>query len=140
MRVGSLASARPAYYDRNAAAQTNEYYGGVSPHAQTTRYTYTAPSGKKGVLEYGYVLLERTVAATVAGTVFGLVACQSGGITVRIPFFSTTTNTVGVVGSIHLPCAVTIYAGEQVQGITFDNSTLGTIYYTIQSKLTVFDA
>ena len=140
MRVSSFAVARPAYYDRNATPQTNEYSATVGPHTGTTRYSYTVASGKKAVVEFGFVSLQRVTAPSAGSTYYGAVLSKSFTISLRTPYVESTSVVVLASSVVALPLSLTLYGGESIEASTGDFSTGGTVFYTIQSKLTVYDA
>ncbi len=140
MKVTSYAVARPNYYDRNATPQTNESSVTVGPHNFTTRYTVTIAAGKKAILEFGYVSLQRATVAATASNYVGAVLCVSSSINIRAPFLEATSNVALAQVSLAFPLNLTIYAGERIESLTADFSTGGTVFYTLQSKATIYDA
>ncbi len=50
MRLGSLASARPQYYDRNAIGIANSNSQNITGNTTTVFTMYTVPAGKKFIL------------------------------------------------------------------------------------------
>lgn len=140
MKLGSLAAGRPAYYDRNAFARTDEYTATVGPHGFTQRFTYTVPSGKKGILEFGYVYIQRVTAPGVAGLYLAHVQCVSSGIQLRTPIIENNSAVAGLGIQTLLPMSLTIYAGETIAGQTVDFSTGGTVQFSLQAKSTIYDA
>lgn len=144
MKIGSLASARPAFYDRNATTLTQEYQNTLAPHGFTVRFTSTIPSGKKAIVEFAYVGIQRQTAATTPGVCAGVVQVNSGGILLRSPYIDTKDNSVVPATTQIIQSAnLTVYAGETIQAQSFDSSggaTPGTVYFVLQAKATQFDA
>ena len=142
MRVGSLAAARPAYYDRNATSQTITYSAVVAPHADTLRATYTTPAGKKAYVEAAAVYIRCETAPTIAGRNVGVVRITDVSANLidiaRIDKLSkTVASNSYAVTSTTMP---TIYAGETMTIRTIDFSTGGSVDYVIGAKVTQFDA
>ena len=139
MRVGSLAAARPAFYDRNAAGNVASYGATVAPHGVTTRWTITIAAGKKAFSELLVIYMERNTAATTPGTLLGIWQCNSGTFVNQY----STSNTVGYVSSQTYTPTTTLYAGETSSALTADGSsgaTPGTVTFVINFKYTTFDA
>jgi len=140
MRVSSYAVARPAYYDRNSASNTQEYVATVAPHAGTNRFSYTVASGKKMQLEFALAAMYRATAAAAVGQYSAIVFVQVGTNTPRIAYIDSVKNTVDKTEQTTSLGSVTIYAGESLSGYTSDGSTGGTVQYVIQAKATLYDA
>lgn len=140
MRISSYAVARPAYYDRNAASVTAEYVGTVGPHAGTNRFTYTVASGKKLITEFAYSSMYRATVAAPVGQYSAIVFAQVGANTPRFAYIDSVKNTVDATQQTTTAGAITIYAGESLNGYTSDASTGGTVSYILQAKGTLFDA
>lgn len=137
MRVGSFAVARPMYWDRNPVTTSNGYYNTVGPHSNTTRFTYTVPSGRKAFIDSGSVNVNRITAATVAGQV--RVALATPTLSNVLTLF-TYSNTVGFADKSVVGGSLLILAGAVLEGTTEDTSTGGTILFTIYAHGTEFDA
>lgn len=139
---GGSSRARPNYYDRNPEGVLPDFAGSASPHALTTRDTYTVPAGRKAYLEYIGLMVRRATAATTPLRFAAI-----------ITFFDTVlnkarnldevwslTNTVGsgdrdsVASSIHLT------TGDIITLQTIDESTGGVVTYNLITKLTEYDA
>lgn len=140
MRLSSLASARPAYYDRNAVSVFQAYLAQTAPHATTTRYTYTVAAGKKLLVEHVGSRLLRTSAAAPVGQ-FGIEQQVTNGTNqILLSERYSLDNTVNAVTDDIRGLACTIYAGETITGITLDSSTGGLVQYWVSSKGTLYDA
>ena len=140
MKLGSLSSARPSIYDRNASGSLLGYTGNsIAPHALTTRFTQTIASGKKAVVESAFTQIWRDSAPGASGPFWGLVQLTSGATTVNMVGVLTATTTLYQGLAQTQAGQVTLYAGETIAGVTSDTSTGGTTAYWISAKLTVFD-
>ena len=142
MKLGSLAAARPAYYDRNAAAVTVQYVGNnIAPHADTVRSTYTVASGRKVLIELGHTALTRQVAAAPVGLYYATTYIAAGGNTPRYIHNMSKDNTVQPADIVvQAYSAVTVYASETVNVLTGDQSTGGQVNYVVMWKGTLYDA
>lgn len=143
MRISSYAVARPAYYDRNSTSlMVNGNANAVGPHAFTTRVTQTCPAGTKYLWEYAYVSIERNTAAAVSGTIYTIDRVVNAAATDLVSIIATGAAypTVGGINYISTACSVSVYPGEQIQGLTRDDSTGGTVTYVIGNKLTAYSA
>lgn len=136
MKLGSLASARSAYYDRNATSTTQEYGADLAPHATTTRWTVTVGAGKKQFVEFARTSIYRTSVATVASLFEDRVRVAG------INFLTSTSsgNTVGTFVQQTVTGTITLYAGDVIIADTYDLSTGGTVFHTIGYRATQFDA
>lgn len=142
MRVSSYAVARPIYYDRNSSTKGKTYQASaVAPHTTTTRWTYTVPAGKAAYVEALNAMIYRDVAPTVVSLAQSIIyivssdAVTSTVLQVRTYSASTYVFYYGSQSNIAL-----LKAGDQIYANTFDNSTGGAVTYTIDLKLTEFDA
>ena len=141
MKLGSLASARPAYYDRNAASLALSYdQAGIAPHAVTTRVTTTVAAGRKTLVESLCLIIVRDAVATVVGNQFLLTYTQSGAIGINIQQAIQRSNTLSSTTAIATAYGITVYAGEQFRVDSADSSTGGSATYTVGVKGTTFDA
>ena len=142
MRLGSLASARSAYYDRNATGTFLQYGGTVAPHTATTRFSSTIASGKKAYIEVCQAYAYRSVAAGVGNnSVVWFRVLNSGATTYASTIFTRSdTAATGLMIERVVTGQVTIYAGEALEALTIDGSTGGSIDFNLSAKLTNFDA
>lgn len=140
MRLSSLAAARPAYYDRNASSFSAAYAATVAPHANTTRWTYTVASGKKLLVESAAAYAIRTAAATVNSYGWGLVTTYDGTNYTNILPMVINLTALAAVDRAYMGQSVTVYAGQQILGATWDTATGGTIQWEIDAKGTIYDA
>lgn len=140
MRLSSLASARPAYYDRNATTTVLSTGITVAPHSQTTRVTSTIAAGKKAYIEYVYGMMIRVTAATTAGFMQITPRFTSGGTSAILAQVITVTNSLTTAETKTITGTITLYGGEVFDINSQDQSTGGTVYYEIAAKLTNFDA
>lgn len=141
MRLSSLSSARPAYYDRNATTGVFAYdAANIAPHALTTRWTTTVATGKKAFVESGTARVIRQTAATLAGQTNVQIIVTSGAVQIDLFNIFTYSNTTNVPLTAFVPTQVTIYAGETLAATTADSSTGGLLYIGMFGKITTFDA
>ena len=141
MKVSSFAVARPVYYDRNSATAGQLAYGTVAPHAAATRFTYTVPAGKRCYVEVNYVELRRVTIATSAATTYAQIYSSNSDASDTVISYTTIFDNLANTYDRTITSAVCILnAGNSLTGSTFDNSTGGTIAYTVGSKYTQFDA
>ena len=140
MRVGSLAAARPAYYDRNATTMVQSSTVLDTPNTGTTRWTTTVASGKKLLIESGLASFWRETAATTAGQVTSVIRVTSGGVDCDIALIKALNNTVSSYYSDKVNTPTTLYVGETLSGISRDNSTGGSMWFEINVKGTTYDA
>lgn len=137
MKLGSLASARPIYYDRNASITTAGYYNTVGPHLATTRFTVTAASGKNIFVDAGSAVVMRATAAAPVDYVRASLQQPAGQII--CPSF-LYNNTVGATNTTILAGSILVTAGSSLIGDTYDQSTGGTILYSMFIHGVIFDA
>ena len=140
MRLSSLASARPAYYDRNATSSLQSYNGSVAPHSATTRWTVTIATGRKAIIEQSTVTYTRLTAATTLGLAENSIQITSGATTAYATVIYQYNNAVYANGVQATGAMPTLYAGETLACTTYDQSTGGTVFYHASSKLTLYDA
>lgn len=141
MRVSSFAVARPVYYDRNSTTAGQLAYGTVAPHSPTSRWTYTVPAGKRSYVEVNYVDLARATVATSAATTFAQIySSNSDASDTVISYTRIFANVAGTYDRSITSAVCILNAGNSLTGQTGDNSTDGTIQYTVGSKYTQFDA
>ena len=141
MRVSSYAVARPQYYDRNATTK-NLAYGAaaIAPHLNTTRFTYTVPSGRKCFVESLSVSSYRDSAATVAGQQLLNIVVYDGVTYCNLISLYYATTTVGAVQTQILGNNATVYAGHVILGATWDLGTGGTQDLRLSAKGSEYDA
>jgi hypothetical protein len=138
MKLGSLAGARPMYYDRNPVVINGNFFGlSIAPHATTTRWTITNPSTKKAYIDAGSIAIMRMTAATTASMGFAAIE-QPSGNPVLLCVYSTST--VNSVTNMSLSGTIYVGPGDSVLGITYDGSIGGTIFYTNYAHGVQFDA
>jgi hypothetical protein len=143
MRLTSgTAGARPSPYDRNQVPKTSVYHAnGVAPHASTQRWTYTVPVGKKAQFD---VVLARgwrsAVAAPVGQVEVSIGDIPSGGVNGYMLMQDTNANAVGQLFNVSLTQLGAMGVGDQIQALTIDTSTGGTVDYVVDAKYTEYDA
>jgi len=134
--------ARPAWYDRNPIQRIQNWdEGAVAPHANTQRWTYTVPPGKKAFVEYAELWAKRLTAAGTVGIVEANVrVTPSGGSASAIMRVYVITNNVGDVDKAVVGQALTLLAGDMIECRSADSSTGGTATYHSAVKIVEFDA
>ena len=139
MKLGSLASARPQYYDRAPLTRSSQYSGPLAPHAFTSRFTVTISAGYKAYIENAYGLVISYTAATAASD------CYSGIGTVTDDAASNYVANAQIYGittglnSINSSASVALLnAGNQIIGFTANLNTGGTVLHTLSVKYTLF--
>jgi hypothetical protein len=142
MRTGQPIISRPAWYDRNPIVKCDSWLGtSTAPHAETERWTYTVPAGKKAFLETLSMRMQRSSAASTGGTAVAWVGVYpSGGVPKYLAFCAIVTNTVGDKDSSIVGQAIVMKAGDIIRARTSDLSTGGAIDYFLAYKITEFDA
>lgn len=141
MKLGSLAAARPAFYDRNATGYIINYSNSLAPHAETNRITVTVAAGKKHSAEvFGTQILRDTAATLASYAAIRAYINPSGGSITKLVDTFISTNTVYVTDRLLYTTPITLYAGDQLLLQTYDSSTGGTCTYNLVYKATIFDA
>lgn len=142
MRLGHLGPQSANYYGRNPVVRTAEYDAqGVSPHAATTRNTYTVPTGKLAYVESLYCLVVRITAATAASRVGAVCNLDPSGGEPAVDIIRALllTNAVGDNHGVVLASGGYLAAGDVLTLVTSDASTGGTVDYQVTRKLTEFE-
>ena len=141
MKLGSLASARSAYYDRNAVSVVQNYSAILAPHTQTTRWTTTVAAGRKMNVELANVRVVTITAATVKGIYcYASIYIVSGSVTFSLCDLLHPSNTVNAPVYFQMSGVPTLYAGETLYAVTSDDSTGGTVQYLAAAKATDYAA
>lgn len=142
MRTGAVTAARPQFYDRSAATNVLAFdQGGVAPHGDTIRATYTVPVNKKAWMDTVFMRTERTGAAAPVAVV--RVSCRytpSGGSSVLLAHILHRDNTLAIDRTSSLTAMGYLSTGDTVALHTSDSSTGGANDYTLAAKFTEFDA
>jgi len=142
MRLTNVFSGRPLYYDRNPTTKDNNFdLQAVAPHAQTFRWTYTVPAGRKA---YIVAVAARATRSTVAGTP-GRFTVQSqlqksGSGQAFNMYIDSIANTASAEVTDRGSGMVTLLAGDLAGQATSDLSTTGTVDYAGGMWTTEFDA
>ena len=142
MRIGSLAAARPTYYDRNGVSLAYEYTSyGIAPHAETQRWTYTVPAGKKAYVETFRAFVYRITAATSPNRYAAAIFVNpSGGGSYKIIEATSYSNVADTSQVLNVGGSILLFAGDQIAGYTLDASTGGTLIVSVSIKVSQFDA
>jgi len=135
-------ASRLAWYDRNPASKLDDGdWVGTTPHALTERVSYTAPAGKKAMLEGALMRVRRATAATTAlRAAVEWALTPAGGSQVRFYFAEIITNNAGDQEMVYLPLTLILCSGDKWAGLSVDGSTGGTCDYKFRFKVTEFDA
>jgi hypothetical protein len=142
MRLGSLASARPAAYDRNQSTVLKSFSSfAVGPHAYVTRWTQTIASGKRAVVTSAQIWTQRFSAATSIGQLlYEISVTPSGGSGVPFLYIIDNDNTVNRVTNVVMSSGPYLQAGDVLYCNTQDSSTGGTVNIATSGSLALFDA
>ena len=139
-RRGTNAGPRQQWYDRNPITSVQQYEAaGIAPHALTTRWTYTTPSGKKAYVENAAAFVFRETApgaAGRAGCYVQVVATNASQLAIGEEISTAVGVSVGRTSGQN----ATLLAGNVCRCQTVDLSTGGTYLYRGTAKLTEFDA
>jgi hypothetical protein len=141
MRVGSLASARPAPIDRNNVTTVNVYGNRNSaPHAQISRFGQTIAAGKKGSLTGASVYIQRVTAAAAVGFPNFIVTMNTGGGNAALLIAQLRDNVVGTQVNQVYSGSATFTAGTYIAGFSEQNDTGGTVDLFGAAVIQEFDA
>lgn len=108
MKLGSLASARPAWYDRSPTEISYQFQGATGGFTNGTQFTYTVPAGKLFYLDSAYAgqWINTAVAAngicqsTVVITPSGGTSVQPVDVRTYVQTTAGTTQVQNLGGSI----------------------------------------
>lgn len=142
MKLGSLAAARPQYYDRNSVDNGANYSAvSIAPHTSTVRWTVTAASNKTIYVDCGLAFLQRSTVPTVMqGANCQVFVTPNGASLLPILTSNLLNSTVGSYDRATMTGSVLLKAGSNIQGITSDYSTGGDFTYIVTCHYTTFDA
>lgn len=141
MELANLAASRPAWIDRNPSPQGIEYEGiNLAPHINTLRVSYTVAAGKKAQVEGLSIDICRVTAAAPVGLYQAYWYLVTSGGNCPMPRVKMLTNNIGDRAGALANGSMFMGAGDQVQGVTGDAGTGGTVNYTIGLKATQYDA
>lgn len=105
--------------------------GVIGPHGDTVRFSYTQPSGGRGLVLASSIAIRRDGAPTTAGRVKGLL--QLNGITVLITFFFG--GAVDVSDRADIGHGIVLDGGDLLEGLTGDSSTGGSVTYALSAQI-----
>jgi hypothetical protein len=134
---------RLAWYDRSPTSKVDDFGGIYAPHAETSRISYTCPSNKKAMIEaLDSIVRRQTVAGTPSylGALWRFTPNGGSGKVIIAARLSPAENAVTDKDAVRLGSTITMYAGDVLDGRTYDISTTGTILYQLAYKITEFDA
>ena len=128
--------------ERNPSRISGMYRaGGVAPHADTQRWTYTVPANRACLVERSHLAILRDAVATVANyTSAYLVMTPSGGSGNFIDEVILWNLAVGATLVSSVGLSLLMRAGDQIEGRTVDLSTGGTNFLSTGIIATEFDA
>lgn len=142
MQVNSPSSSRAAWYDRNPSMLVLNYQASsIAPHAETIRWSYIVPSGRKAIIEAIVVHLIRTTVATSINEYGAYVrAVLPNNYNAQVRLIDTLVNTQYYNVNDEFAGALTLFEADTLQAVTYDGSTGGTVSYYLAHKGTEFDA
>jgi hypothetical protein len=135
MRTAQLARPQlaPFEFDSRFSLAKGLYFAtGVAPHAFTTRVSITVPSGQRGLLLNGFILIMRETTATSPGMTRAVMEVAGVEILAEAREFSTTVRVPNVRqvfrGDIFNP-------GDNLTISTVDPSDTGTYTYILSDAV-----
>lgn len=142
MKVGFPGGPRLEWYDRNPQHQLNSYvFLQVAPHATTTRWSYTVPSGKKAFIEFITCMVHKSIVSTSADNAVAQIRITpSGGSATIILITLIRTSAVGSRDRGDIGQGPILLAGDLIEAQTYDINADGNVDYAVVSKITEFDA
>lgn len=123
--------------DRNPATVVRSYAaGGVGPHAETNRWTYTVPAGRRAAVTF----LEADVFRDSAATTLGVITVSVYYNTELVLRSIVWNNTVGARDFKLMTGLMVLNPGDTIRATTSDTSTGGSANYRISAMIVEFDA
>lgn len=140
--IGQVSASRPNYYDRTLAIATASYLAeGLAPHADTQRWSYTVPSGKKAYLQALTCMMHRDIAAAPAARAIVFARyTPSGGSATYLAVVKELQNALGIPHSSSFAGTGVMRAGDVLISETGDGSTGGAYTFLSAAWLAEFDA
>lgn len=144
MKIGSLASARPQYYDRNAAfvaANTSAQSTGIGGFVSNVSF-YTVPAGKRLYLAQVSVTIQNITAFTAGDFGQAILNCLVGGVTTNLYgratyYFSKFNESYNQV----FPSGAVLNAGDVLRAqMSGSGSGVGNVSVFVYMGGTLFDA
>lgn len=120
----------PIWFDRllyNVSLREFSFTSEVGPHAVTTRWSYTVPSGARALSESLSVYTNRTFAATSGQNYAANIRIRN---TNYIDVF-TRSNNIDVIYQVVHPVPVLMLAGDTASAATADSSSGGAVRYNL---------
>jgi len=129
------------WYDRNPVNVVKTWYMfEQAPHALAERWEYEVPTGKMAYVEVLQTKVVRTKAASSASYAGCWIKYTPNGESFSNFLESfIITNTVGDKDEKTLGQSMLIFAGDKLEGETYDLSTGGECYLLVNAKITEFD-
>ena len=140
MRIVPYISTYPSYIDRSGTNVVQSYaVWGVPPHSSSIRFTYQVPAGRKAIVDYGYMRISRSIAATLPSRpTMILQFCPAAGSYVPLCYLTMPGNDVYDPQFIFLPVPIFLAEGDCLRLYTSDDSTGGTCDYNATFKIFEF--
>ncbi len=127
------------HYERGAAHVLKSYHDAlVGPHASTTRWSYTVPTGKYAYLNSVFVYMMRDGAPTTASYADARVLVTSGANSAYVVWVTQLQGTSGVSTQGSASDVGVFLPGTVISAETVDSSTGGTYLYTAEGIFTEF--
>lgn len=113
----------------------------VAPHAATSRWTYTVPAAKRGLITILEASVVRDVAPTTAGLANAYIQLTpSGGAATFLLLASNAGGSVNDGRALALGCQLWLEAGDKLEALTSDASTGGSHQFVLTLAATEFTA
>lgn len=127
--------------ERSPTTITRSYsVASVAPHGATSRWTYTVPAGKLALVSALLTHVARDGATSTPGIAQGYIQLvASGGSGVYVLLGSIISGTLGVQDHMALGQSLWLRAGDNMQGVTSDGSTGGTMFYILSMAAIEFN-
>ena len=140
----SKISELPSWFDRNPKSIAEYSWYEVAPHAYTSRFEYTVPSGRMAFVETLEADVVRSEAATTAGYATAKFGFTPNGSAIEKDivnaWIEAIHNTIGDENRKTLAGMMLMCEGDKINAITGDLGTGGKVMYLITMKITEFDA
>lgn len=140
MRVQQSATARPVPIDRNAVpVPISVDTAPTAPHSETSRFLYTLPSGKKGMLEFLQLRVIRSASTPNYGRAAMYVKVAADSTTYQIARCELRAGAVDAFETVRFS-GVSLPERATLQITTLDTSEGGTCEYLALGSLLQYDA
>lgn len=123
--------------DRNPTTVVRSYAaGGVAPHPETDRWTYTVPTGRRAAVTYAEADVFRDAAPSTLGVITVSIYYNNNLVLRSIVW----NNTVGARDFKLMTGLMVLNPGDTLRATTEDSSTGGSANYRISAMIVEFDA